>query len=302
MFISVIICTYNRDKHIGRALKSLVNQDFDRRDYEIIVVDNNSTDQTADIIHNFKKSHPDFNITIAREEKQGLSYARNKGLELAKGKYVSYIDDDGIAREDYIKQIKAYTLKYPDDVAFGGKVLPIYEKGQAPAWMSPYIERIISVVDLGDKVKILNKTYPVGCNMFFKKSLFNQIGGFNTALKLRSDDKYIFLKIRAAGFRILYLPEVVVWHFIDDFRNSLSYVKKISFLNGQAECVRIKTLSKKRVNNYFKRLTDYLLKLMAAFILWLYFLLKGQSIKGKALFLSMWHSLKGFLTCFKRSN
>jgi glycosyltransferase involved in cell wall biosynthesis len=296
MFLSVVICTYNRDRHIERALQSLVNQDFDKQAYEIIVVDNNSNDKTPDIIRRFKEQHPEYNIVLSKETRQGLSFARNKGIELAKGAYISYIDDDGIARKDYIQQIKKYTEKYPDDVAFGGKVLPIYENKTEPAWMSKYIERIISIVDLGNEVKVLKKTYPVGCNMFFKKELFDKIGGFNTALQLRSDDKYIFFKIREKGYKVLYLPEVVVSHFIDTFRTSLEYVKKVSRLNGKAERIRIATKEKNAGLSYILKLLDYLFKLSASVGLWIIFALKGQAIKGKALFLSMWHSLSGFLS------
>jgi glycosyltransferase involved in cell wall biosynthesis len=295
MFLSVIICTYNRDRHIERALQSLIDQDFDKSAYEIIVVDNNSTDKTPEIIQEFKEKHPQYQIVLTKETRQGLSYARNKGIELAKGTYISYIDDDGIARNDYIRQIKNYTAQFPGDVAFGGKVLPEYETGKEPVWMSKYIERIISIVDLGNEIKTLQKTYPVGCNMIFKKSLFDKIGRFNTALKLRSDDKYIFLKIREAGYRILYLPDVVVRHFIDAFRTTLPYVIKISKLNGEAERTRIKTLQKGKNKAYLFRLIDYIFKLIASLILWLIFTLKGQNDKGKALFLSMWNSLRGFL-------
>ena len=87
MFLSVIICTYNRDQHIERALQSLVNQDFDKSAYEIIVVDNNSTDHTPEIIRRFKEKHPQYHIVLTKESRQGLSYARNKGIELAKGTY-----------------------------------------------------------------------------------------------------------------------------------------------------------------------------------------------------------------------
>ncbi len=301
MFLSVIICTYNRDQHIRRALESLVRQDCDSSSYEIIVVDNNSTDRTAEIIKRFKEEHPTYNIVLTEEKRQGLSYARNKGLAMASGKYVSYIDDDGIAREDYVSQIKQYTEQFPDDVAFGGKVLPRYEKGKAPAWMSSYIERIISIVNLGDNVKILKKIYPVGCNMFFKKDVLEKIGGFNTALKLRADDKYIFLKIRETGYRVLYLPKVIVWHFIDDFRNSLAYVKKVSKLNGEAERIRIGTLKRKRRITYLLRLWDYVWKLGASIVLWLFFVVKGQNIKGKALFLSVWNALKYYLNIRTRT-
>jgi len=296
MFLSVVICTYNRDLHIERALQSLVQQDYDKSAYEIVVVDNNSTDRTSEIIHRFKQAHPEHQIVLATEARQGLSYARNKGIELARGSYISYIDDDGIAQKDYVRQIKKYTETYPDDYAFGGKVLPHYETRKEPDWMSHYIERIISIVDLGDEVKRLSKTYPVGCNMIFKKELFDKIGGFNTALRLRSDDKYIFLKIREAGYRVLYVPDVVVEHFIDAFRTTPAYVKRVSRLNGEAEHTRINTLQKKRAKTYWLRLFDYLFKIGASLVLWLIYAIKGKGIKGKVLFLSMFYSLKGFLS------
>jgi glycosyltransferase involved in cell wall biosynthesis len=299
MFLSVIICTYNRDQHIKRALDSLTAQDFDKNRYEIIVVDNNSTDKTSEIINRFKEEHPEHQIVLTTEKNQGLSFARNKGISLAKGKIISYIDDDGIAKKDYIKQIEEYIVRYPNHYAFGGKVLAVYETKKTPDWMSKYIERIISIVDLGEEVKILKKTYPVGCNMFFKKEIFEKLGGFNTQLKLRSDDKYIFLKIRQAGYEILYLPKVVVWHYIDAFRITGEYVKKVSKLNGEAEYTRINSLNKNRKKLLFFRLSDYIFKIGASSILWIGFTLKGQSIKGKMLFLSMWYSLKGFLSSKK---
>ena len=295
MFISVVVCTYNRDKHIKRALDSLINQDFDTSAYEIIVVDNNSTDNTSEIIHQFKKDNPNHNITLAKETNQGLSFARNKGIELAKGQYVSFIDDDGIAQADYISKIKFYTDKYPEILAFGGKVLAKYETGIEPEWMSKYIERIISIVDMGEYVKLFKNTYPVGCNMIFKKEIFDKLGGFNTQLRLRSDDKYIFLKIMNAGYKVLYLPKVVVQHFIDDFRTKKEYIVRVSKLNGKAENIRINSLPNKKNINYIKRLTDYLFKVSASLILWLIYTFKGQSIKGKMLFTSLWYQLVGFV-------
>ncbi len=296
MFLSVVICTYNRDAHIERALQSLVAQDFDKKDFEILVIDNNSTDKTPEIIKNFKDKHPDYNIVLAKETRQGLSFARNKGIALAQGTYVSFIDDDGIAKSDYISQINKYVTEYPDTFAFGGKVLPTYETQKEPEWMSRYIERIISVVDLGDTVKKLTKTYPVGCNMIFKKSLFERIGGFNTDLKLRSDDKYIFYKIWSENYEVLYLPKVVVWHFIDAFRTTTEYVKKVSKLNGEAEYIRIKSTGINCPWAMIYRLFDYLFKLSASLILWMFFALKGQSVKGKTLFVSLWYQFAGFMS------
>jgi glycosyltransferase involved in cell wall biosynthesis len=296
MKVSVIICTYNRDKHIHRALESLIHQTASKEDYEIVVIDNNSTDQTAQIIKDFNKKYAqEYNIITAVENKQGLSYARNTGIDISTGDIVSFIDDDAIAQPDFIEKIIKNTMQFPSYLAFGGKVLPKYENGTEPGWMSSYIERIISVVDMGDKYQEFKKTYPVGCNMIFRREIFDKVGKFNTRLRLRSDDKYIFLKIKEAGYSVLYLPDVVVQHFIDTFRTTPEYVKKISLLNGKSEYIRIDTLDRNTKWKKLTRLSDYLFKVIASLALWGVFALKGEGVKGKILFLSLWNQLKGFV-------
>jgi len=295
MKVSVVICTYNREQHIERALESLIPQTASKEDYEIVIVDNNSTDSTPERIKNFKKKYPDYHIQTAVETNQGLSFARNKGIELAKGEIISFIDDDAIARENFIEKIISNTEKFPSHYAFGGKVLPKYEKEKEPEWMSPYIERIISIVDMGDEIKSFDKTYPVGCNMFFRREIFDKIGKFNTNLRLRSDDKYIFMKIKEAGYEVLYFPDVVVQHFIDDFRTTKEYVIKISRLNGKSEYIRLDTLDAQKNIKKFKRLIDYIFKVNASLALWFIYALKGEGIKGKMLFLSLWNQLSGFI-------
>jgi len=295
MKVSVIICTYNREKHIGRALESLISQTANKAQYEIVVIDNNSTDNTPKIIKDFKEKYPEYNIVIEKETNQGLSFARNKGIDIAKGEIISFIDDDAIAQPNFVDNIISNLEKYPNHLAFGGKVLPKYEKEKEPEWMTSYIERIISVVDMGDQIAKFDKTYPVGCNMIFRREIFDKVGKFNTKLRLRSDDKYIFLKIKEAGYEVLYLPDVVVYHFIDDFRTTKEYVVKISRLNGKSEYIRIDTLDRNKKLKMISRLGDYIFKVNASLILWLNYLLKGENIKGKMLFLSLWNQLMGFI-------
>ena len=299
MLISIVICTYNREYIIEKALISLVNQTIGNEKFEIIVVNNGSTDNTIKIVNNFIEEHPLYKISLfSEEENKGLSHVRNRGVELAKGKYIAYIDDDARAERDYVENIIKNVMLYPNDVAFGGKVLPEYETGQEPKWMSQYIERVISIVNLGDRVKVLKKTYPVGCNMFFNVEILRKVGGFNTALSLRSDDKYIFYSLREKQYRILYIPEVVVYHFIDEYRTTLDYVKKISLLNGASERIRIKTSSNAKYKLTLKTI-DFVSKLIASLLLWCSFGVKGEGVKGKALFLAMWYGLRGFLTLKK---
>jgi len=290
--ISVVICTYNRAEYIYGVLQSLVKQDTPNCKYEIIVVNNNSTDNTEEEVNRFIKDNIDIPLIYVIEEKQGLSHARNKGIKTAKGSIIAFVDDDAEVRKDYIKKIAEYVSLYPKYYAMGGKVIPIFEEGKEPEWMSEYIERIVSKVDLGDKVKDFKKKYPVGCNMIFRKEIFNLIGYFNIDLNLRSDDRYIFNKIKAAKLKILYVPDVVVWHYIDKERTTKQSLIRISLLNGRSERIRLQKEGNIKV---FFRFFDYLFRIVASVILLMLFFVKKEFIKGKYLFLVMFYSLKGFI-------
>ena len=99
--ISVIISSYNRADYIINAIDSLYNQTVDKNGYEIIVVDNNSTDNTEELCRNYIASHGDANIHFLKETSQGSSYSRNAGAHAAKGDLFTFIDDDAVAFPDF---------------------------------------------------------------------------------------------------------------------------------------------------------------------------------------------------------
>ena len=101
--LSVIICTYNRVELLGKCVNSLMTQTARKENYEIIVIDNNSTDNTADLIRKIKIINS--NLRYVKEANQGLSYARNRGWKEAKGEYIAYIDDDCKADNNWCKHI-----------------------------------------------------------------------------------------------------------------------------------------------------------------------------------------------------
>ncbi|NJL74617.1 MAG: glycosyltransferase family 2 protein [Saprospiraceae bacterium] len=149
MLISAIICTYNGQKYIHRTLNSLANQSLDCKDYEIVVVDNHSTDNTPLIVSKFKKENPNLNLHYCLELQKGLSFARNKGIQAAKSSIIVYIDDDAEANNSFLK---AHLEAYQDTKvkAAGGKVVPEYSNGQPPIWFSKYLSGVFSLVDFGD--------------------------------------------------------------------------------------------------------------------------------------------------------
>ena len=290
--VSVVICSYNREKFLPEALESLTKQSAEKQDFEIVIVNNNSTDNTESISQNFIKHHPELNVVYTIETSQGLSYARNKGIATAKGEIIAFMDDDAIARNDYIDQLQKHFDNYPEYGAIGGKVIPIYGEGEPePRWMSKYIQGVVSKVDYGSETKPFTKKYPAGCNMAFRKSIFEKYGTFNTDLVYRGDDKYIFNMLKSHGVRVLYAPEIFVNHHIDAYRIQPEFIDKISRSIGASERLRLSTEPKYKTVLKF---TEYLYKFAGAIALYFMFLFKGQAPKGHYCVKVMKHTITGF--------
>lgn len=215
VLLSVIVCTYNRAKLLKNCLLSLDKQTIDRNLYEVIVVDNNSTDDTQKIVRSFAKRR--HNVRLVTEKKQGLSYARNRGWQEAKGKYVAYIDDDAVAESVWIKQVITFIRKNPKINAFGGPYSR-FSSNPLPAWLP---ENYFTL-NLGDKTKELNlkKECISGSNMIFNKSVFKIYGGFNTNLGMK-DSKILYgeeteflVRLGKTGESIYYVPTIRVRHLV----------------------------------------------------------------------------------------
>ena len=289
--VSVVICSYNREKFLPRALNSLINQTVDKDKYEVIIVNNNSTDSTEKICKQFISENKELNVSYFVEKNQGLSFARNRGIKEAKGEIISFIDDDAIAREDYVENLIKTFKQYPEYGAIGGKVIPIFPDNKEPVWMSKYIQGVVSKVDYGNKIKDFSKKYPTGCNMAFRRELFEKFGGFNTDLVYRGDDKYVFYKLKKNKVKILYAPNVYVNHNIDAYRIEPKFIDKISKSTGASEKLRLQT--EPGYKSVYK-LLEYFYKLSGAVVLYFMFLIKGQPQKGKYCVKVMYHTILGF--------
>jgi glycosyltransferase involved in cell wall biosynthesis len=246
MTISIIICTYNREKYIPQLLESIARQDFPAADYEIVFVNNNSPDQTAQRCREFQAAHPELNFAYFEELKQGLSHARNRGIDEAKGDILAFIDDDALAHEDYLKNMHAAFQIQMNVFAAGGKILPLYES-KRPKWMSRFLEPVMSVIDLGSKPKAFpTNKFPVGANMMFRKTVFEQVGSFNTDLgrtgkkMLGGEEKDLFYRMRKAEMPVFYLPNVVVSHAVPDERLTENFIRKQALGIGESEKIRTK--------------------------------------------------------------
>ena len=293
--ISLVICTYNRSGYLPGSLESIHLQTIDKNLFEIVVIDNASTDDTARIIQEFISENPSLHISYYFEKNKGLSFARNRGITEARSPLIAYVDDDVILTPDYLKELLSFFDKNPTAAGAGGKVIPKYESGTEPVWMNKYLAGFVGNVNHGTDVKLFTPSmkYPAGCNMIYKKDILLKAGGFNNDLKFRSDDKYIFYKVHEVSDQIYYLPDACLYHYIDSYRLDLKNFKTLYLKTGNEEKRRL--LSEGNKTGLLKKLIEYKFKFGASLFLYLTFLLKGQPSKGKYIVISQWNTLKGFL-------
>jgi len=293
--ISLVICTYNRAKFIGEALESLANQTILSRHFEIIIVNNNCADNTEDICLTFIDNHPHLDIKYIIETNQGLSYARNRGIAESQYEIITYIDDDAYTEANFLTIIRNFFIANPTAIGVGGKVIPRYEI-EEPIWMNPYLDGFVAKLDMGDKrIRFGKNQYPVGCNMTYTKEILQKVGGFNTKLKWRADDKYIGIQVREYSDEVYYLPDLVVEHSIDSYRTTDENFKSFCLKFGNEEATRVRDIS---LLSFILKGLEFAFKLLGSIILMVIFFLKGEFSKGMYTFKYRWWATLGFLRGF----
>ena len=297
--LSIIVCTYNREKYLYNALKSIAENDFSCDKYEIVLINNNSTDNTENECKRFQNDFPQVNFNYVIEKNQGLSFAKNRGIDEAKGDIVVYIDDDATVNREYLKSIYEFFNENHSVMAVGGPIFPVYETKE-PSWMSHYTKVLVTSYKYeGNKIiKFKGDKFPSGGNASFRKNVFNIVGKFNTKLGrndislIGAEEKDIFTKMKAIYMPIYYLPRMILYHIIPPTKLTSAYFNKLTLSIGQSE--RIRTLDISKIT-YIKRLCAELVKWTATIILFLGFCLKFQTQKGTKLLLFRKNVTKGLL-------
>lgn len=297
--ISVIICTYNREQFIIDALESLRLQTLAKENFEIIVVNNNSPDNTENIIKNYIQKHSGFNIIYQLETQQGASFARNAGAALARSGLLVFMDDDAIAEPDYLQNILSFYEKHPTVSGLGGRIIPKYIP-EKPKWMSHFVSSLVGNFEYSsDLVEFSPGKYPLESNMIINKDDFNLVGGFNTALpgvkgtlRIGGEGKDFFLKVQKAGKRIYYDPSIIVHHVVEVEKLTPEYMYRVASGIGRGESVRTKAISQWA---YIKKVVEYLYKLVGSFIFGLAYAIKGKSHQSWPVIKFRIDALKGLL-------
>ena len=237
MELSVILCTYNRSNGLIRTLKSLQSQDLPENfPWEIVVVDNNSTDDTPEKVREFAE-RSELVVRYVKEKKQGLSHARNRGVVEARGKYVHFTEDDEIADKDLIREIYGTFETYKCDCV-GGRIYLKLED-EMPQWLTKDLWGFLGYLNYGDNtLQMDEQRYPFGGNMTFSREVFKRIGLFNVNMGRKGDQLFggeevdFFRRLLSAGGKGVYQPKAIVYHIIDKSRLKKTYFRTLHYNEG----------------------------------------------------------------------
>lgn len=232
--MSVVLCTYNRCDLMAAALKSLYEQTLAPSLHEIIVVDNNSTDGTRQHVAEISRQYP--HVRYCFEAQQGLSHGRNTGFQSARGQYVAYVDDDCTVPREWL-EIAQDVIVHVAPALFGGPYQPFYASLK-PKW---YLDRY-GTYDDGPVARILDHNeYLSGTNLFIRRSLLEQLGGFHTGVgmagtRLGYGEETAFqrhVRRERQDEMIYYEPRLVVFHLVRSEKMQLSWCAKQMFISGR---------------------------------------------------------------------
>jgi glycosyltransferase involved in cell wall biosynthesis len=232
MLVTVAIPTHNRASLLRQTLEGIARQDFPRDQFEVLVVDNNSTDGTRAVAEAFAR--PNFRYLL--ETRQGLDHARNRAIDEAAGEIVLFGDDDILMEPDWIARMAAPFAAHREGAekpigAVGGEVIPVFPDG-LPRWLEGAHTPLAYRRDPGP---IPEDKLPMGANFAFPRRVFQELGPFHGGLDRQGNrlfgggDAEMVRRVRAAGYEVWFSPDAPVRHQIPASRLTLEYALRHAF-------------------------------------------------------------------------
>lgn len=257
--ITAVISTYNRSELLKRALESVLTQSCGRISFEVIVVDNNSSDFTREVVESYiRKGHT--NLRYVFEPKQGSSYARNAGIAAARSEIIAFADDDVRVAQDWIANIKRGFDENPDVDCIGGKVLPLFASAP-PTWLGRDHWMPLALQDYGDRplsISQINRLCLVSANLAFRRTAIVDVGLFAPDLQRVKDsigsmeDAELLERCWRTGRVCMYLPQLVVETDVTDERLTKAYHRRWHRGHGYFYAIR----RSDEIDGAFRRLFD----------------------------------------------
>jgi len=243
MNVSVVICRFNRCDSLKMTLNGLRKLKSNRDvTWEVVVVDNNSTDSTKTVVVEFQSDSP-FHLRYVFEKEQGLSHARNRGVKEAEGEIIAFTDDDVVVDENWLNNIWNAFLA-GNAACIGGRIFPVWEVPR-PDWLQPDLHSYLALLDMGDEIVRLNRASIWGANFSVKADCFRKYGYFNTEIgrkpgKLYAGEETVFIqKIIDGGEEVYYHPDIIVHHYIPRSRINKEYFKRWKYDEGELNALKM---------------------------------------------------------------
>lgn len=298
--LTVVIATYNRADSLLRTLETLAAQTLGKDLWEVVVVNNNSKDDTEQKVNGFIEENASrINVRLFLEKEQGISPARNRGYSEGMGEYFVFLDDDeeidpGLA-EAYVR----FFDSYPDAAEAGGEIIPMYDY-ERPRWLSKYTEILLTGrFNKGKTVKLFKKgKYPFGGNLGVRRGIVEKYGLFSPKLGrsgdslLGGEEKDFASRLHDAGEKIYYLPTARIHHIIPRDKVTREFLVRLSRMVGASERVRSRSISGAA---YYKSIVREMVKWGAALVLALWFTVTLRPSKGWYLLLMRLNVSRGLL-------
>lgn len=296
--ITVAICTYNRERYLNQLFDSILAQTIENTRFEVILVNNNSPGNTKELFSAFCTNNPEIEAVYSEETNQGLSFARNKAISLARAPLITFLDDDAFIDKQYLEKCIDVFYNNPKIEAVGGKILLHYES-IIPTWENKYLNSLLGYFNLGDELfKFTKKNYPRGSNMTFRTHVFDKVGSFNTSLgrtdksMIGGEEKELFDRIYQVNLDVMYDPQIIVYHCVPVERTTSEFIRRQAIGAGMSERVRTKERGR---FSYIERIGKELFLWGASLILWTLFAFKFQFPKGNMILCFRWWLTQGLL-------
>ena len=301
MRLTVAICTYNRAELLRQTLAGIARQTFPADQFEVLVIDNNSTDRTALVVAEFADARPAPRHVV--ETQQGLDHARNRAIAEARGEIVVFADDDILMEPDWLEQLAAPFAADPAGRigAVGGEVIPVFPDG-LPAWVAEWHGPLSFRGDAGPLAAHQN---PMGANLALPKQVFAQHGLFRTELDrsgpalFSGGDEEMIRRVRAAGLEVWFAPAAAVRHQMPASRTTFRYAARHAFDSARSRVVD--RAGQGSVAGYLvSRFAGNLVKILGFAVLALLYVLGLQTGEAKKALVRAWRSC-GYLYQIARS-
>lgn len=222
--VSIVVCTYNRASLLGPALASLQRQrTAGEFSYEIVVVDNGSTDATPQVARHAAAASQ-VPLRYFFEPRPGVACARNRGVREAAGSWIAFFDDDQLAEPDWLAELLRFAEQRGLACA-GGAVHLSLPRPKAARRLGPTCRMLLGESGRHDSPRPYTRRRPPGTgNMLLRKEVFDRVGGFDETLAAAGEDSDLWRRMRAGGMAAWCTPRAVVWHIIPPYRLQSDYL------------------------------------------------------------------------------